>query len=103
MYIISEREENNMRVKVTNLQKSYKDRDILKDISFTIKSGTICGLLGGNGAGKSTIMKILFGLEKPSSGNILFDEKTPQEIKKSDEKLGALIESPAIYMNLSAI
>lgn len=91
-----------MRVKVTNLQKSYKDRDILKDISFTIKSGTICGLLGVNGAGKSTIMKILFGLEKPSSGNILFDEKTPQEIKKSDEKLGALIESPAIYMNLSA-
>ncbi|MBF6976608.1 ABC transporter ATP-binding protein [Streptococcus macedonicus] len=91
-----------MRVKVTNLQKSYKGRDILKDISFTIKSGTICGLLGVNGAGKSTIMKILFGLEKTSSGNILFDEKTPQEIKKSDEKLGALIESPAIYMNLSA-
>lgn len=91
-----------MRVKVTNLQKSYKGRDILKDISFTIKSGTICGVLGVNGAGKSTIMKILFGLEKTSSGNILFDEKTPQEIKKSDEKLGALIESPAIYMNLSA-
>ena len=36
MYIISEREENDMRVKVTNLQKSYKDRDILKDISFVL-------------------------------------------------------------------
>lgn len=53
-----------MRVKVTNLQKSYKDRDILKDISFTIKSGTICGLLGVNGAGKSTIMKISFRSRK---------------------------------------
>ena len=72
-----------MRVKVTNLQKSIQRPRYLKRIFlFTIKSGTICGLLGGNGAGKSTIMKILFGLEKPSSGNILFDEKTPQEIKK---------------------
>lgn len=51
-----------MQITVKQLSKSYKDKTILDNITFTIESGTVSGLLGVNGAGKSTLMKILFGL-----------------------------------------
>ncbi len=90
-----------MQIQIKHVKKVFKDKEVLKDISFTIESGSICGLLGVNGAGKSTLMKMLYGLESQSAGEILFDGKTSKEIK-DDKKFGALIESPAIYMNLSA-
>jgi ABC-type multidrug transport system ATPase subunit len=90
-----------MQIQIKHIKKVFKDKEVLNDISFTIESGSICGLLGVNGAGKSKLMKILYGLESQSAGEILFDGKTSKEIK-DDKKFGALIESPAIYMNLSA-
>ncbi|MCG6978587.1 ATP-binding cassette domain-containing protein, partial [Lactococcus lactis] len=62
-----------MQVKIQNLSKTYKEKQVLQDISFDIKSGTVCGLLGVNGAGKSTLMKILFGLISADTGKIFFD------------------------------
>ena len=62
-----------MQITVKQLSKSYKDKTILDNITFTIESGTVSGLLGVNGAGKSTLMKILFGLVQKSSGEIRFD------------------------------
>lgn len=87
-----------MNIQVQKLRKSYKDREVLKNISFEIKEGSICGLLGINGAGKSTIMKIIFGLENADSGTVIFNGKKNADIYE----IGALIETPAIYMNLSA-
>lgn len=87
-----------MNIQVQKLRKSYKDREVLKNISFEIKEGSICGLLGINGAGKSTIMKIIFGLENADSGAVIFNEGKNAGIYE----IGALIETPAIYMNLSA-
>ena len=87
-----------MNIQVQKLRKSYKDREVLKNISFEIKEGSICGLLGVNGAGKSTIMKIIFGLENADSGEVIFNGGKNAGIYE----IGALIETPAIYMNLSA-
>ena len=64
-----------MNIQVQKLRKSYKDREVLKNISFEIKEGSICGLLGITGAGKSTIMKIIFGLENADSGTVIFNGK----------------------------
>ena len=75
-----------MNIQVQKLRKSYKDREVLKNISFEIKEGSICGLLGINGAGKSTIMTVIFNGKKNAG---IYE-------------IGALIETPAIYMNLSA-
>ena len=61
-----------MQITVKQLSKTYKDKTILDNITFTIESGTVSGLLGVNGAGKSTLMKILFGLVQKSSGEIRF-------------------------------
>lgn len=87
-----------MNIQVQKLRKSYKDREVLKNISFEIKEGSICGLLGINGAGKSTIMKIIFGLENADSGEVIFNGGK----NAGTYEIGALIETPAIYMNLSA-
>ena len=91
-----------MVVQVKNLKKSFKDKEILKGVSFDIEKGNVCGLLGVNGAGKSTIMKIIFGLEEADSGAIIFNGEQISEKSSADFNIGALIESPAIYMNLSA-
>lgn len=87
-----------MNIQVQKLRKSYKDREVLKNINFEIKEGSICGLLGINGAGKSTIMKIIFGLENADSGEVIFNGGKNAGIYE----IGALIETPAIYMNLTA-
>ena len=55
---------------------------ILKDISFSISEGESLGVLGPNGGGKSTLMKIIVGLLKPCSGEIYFEEKSIAEFKK---------------------
>ncbi|MGL4367908.1 MAG: ATP-binding cassette domain-containing protein [Brevinemataceae bacterium] len=59
-------------IQISNLNKSYAHQDILKDISFTIHKGEKTGLVGRNGHGKTTLFRILAGLESPDSGTILF-------------------------------
>ncbi|KGB50812.1 lantibiotic ABC transporter ATP-binding protein [Leuconostoc mesenteroides P45] len=87
-----------MEVSIKNVSKQFKNKQVLRDVSFTIESGSVCGLLGINGAGKSTLMKLLYGLEQKDQGQISYDGR----IKTKRENIGALIENPAIYNNLSA-
>lgn len=57
-------------IEVSGLQKSYKENHVLKDVSFTIDKGSIFALLGSNGAGKTTVVKILATLLKYDSGHV---------------------------------
>jgi ABC-2 type transport system ATP-binding protein len=60
-------------IEVSRLQKSYKANHVLKDVSFTIDKGSIFALLGSNGAGKTTVIKILSTLLKSDSGNAVIN------------------------------
>jgi ABC-2 type transport system ATP-binding protein len=85
-------------IEVKNLTKSYSDKDALKDISFIIKPGQIVGLLGLNGAGKSTIMNIMTGYISATSGTVSiggFD--ILNDGKKAKKLIGYLPEQPAFY------
>lgn len=62
-------------ITVKNINKSFGDLHVLKDINLTLKNGTIFGLVGINGAGKSTFLRLLSGVLLPESGDILVDEK----------------------------
>lgn len=55
-------------IDVSGLKKSYKANNVLKDVSFTVRKGSVFALLGSNGAGKTTVVKILSTLMKPDSG-----------------------------------
>ena len=62
-------------LKCTNISKNFGDKKILKNINLTINEGKIIGLLGKNGTGKSTLIKLINDLLTPTSGNILIDGK----------------------------
>jgi len=62
-----------MTIEINNLSKSYKNFLAVKNISFTIEKGSIIGLLGPNGCGKSTTIGMMLGLIKPTSGNVLIN------------------------------
>lgn len=61
--------QQNISISVSELKKSYQDNEVLKNVSFSVPKGTIYALLGSNGAGKTTIVKILSTLLKPDGGN----------------------------------
>lgn len=62
-------------ITVNNLTKSFKDNTILKDISFQAHEGSVTTFLGNSGAGKTTLFRVLSGLETPDSGSIVLNGK----------------------------
>jgi energy-coupling factor transport system ATP-binding protein len=77
--------------------KYFKEqKNILDDISFSIKKGELVSILGNNGAGKSTLMKILTGIEKQKKGKVMYDGKCIDKwsIKKRSEVIGYVMQNP---------
>lgn len=91
-------------LKIENLNTSYGQNLVLKDINLEIKEGSIFGLIGPNGAGKSTLMKSILGLVEKDSGKITLYGKEINEKnqKETNKNLGSLIEAPSFYDHLTA-
>ena len=91
-------------LKIKNLNTSYGQNLVLKDINLGIKEGSIFGLIGPNGAGKSTLMKSILGLVEKDSGKITLYGKEINEKnqKETNKNLGSLIEAPSFYDHLTA-
>lgn len=86
---------------ISHAYKSFGKREILKDVSLELKAGTILGLIGPSGAGKTTTIKCLMGMEKLDKGTAeVF--RTPMPNRKILQKLGYMGQSEALYDNLSA-
>lgn len=62
-------------IKVENLKKSFKDKEVLKGIDLEINKGDILAIIGPSGSGKSTLLRTINKLEKKTSGNIYFENK----------------------------
>lgn len=88
-------------IKLQNLSKTYKKHRVLNDVTLTINKGNIYGLVGRNGAGKTTIMKIICGFVQPSSGEYFLFENGKSSKKDNLKQIGALIENPGFYPELS--
>ncbi|WP_455078921.1 ABC transporter ATP-binding protein [Peptostreptococcus stomatis] len=88
---------------VDSLIKEYAGIKVVDGVSFSVNKGEIYGLLGRNGAGKTTIMKILLGLANPTSGkvSILGKDMSVNSEKKVLKKVGCIIENPGFYSNLT--
>lgn len=92
----------NRAIKVRDLNKKIKGKQVLKNINFDIYEGEIVGLVGPNGAGKSTLLKIMTGLYSIESGDIYyFDYNMKYDFEKCMAIIGTLIESPDLYKNLT--
>ena len=87
-----------MSIELKDISKTYNNIEVLKNINFSVKKGEILGLLGINGAGKSTIMKIICSYVKPNSGKVKICEKDIEtHTKLTKSKIGYLSEKNPLY------
>ena len=91
-----------MSLEVTNVTGGYNQFPVLKDVSFELGNGQLIGLIGLNGAGKSTTLKHIIGLMDPFKGEIKIDQLTIKE-SASDyrKKFGYVPETPVLYEELT--
>ena len=91
-------------LEVTNLSRSYGDFIAVDDVSFAIDTGEIVGLLGHNGAGKTTIMKMLTGYIEPSAGTVRIGGRlVEEEAEAVQAEIGYLPENLPVYPEMSII
>ncbi|HEM6271523.1 TPA: ABC transporter ATP-binding protein [Streptococcus suis] len=89
-------------LEVKNITGGYINIPVLKDVSFTVESGQLVGLIGLNGAGKSTTIKEIIGLLTPYQGEILIDGKSlVQDAEHYRKKIGFIPETPSLYEELT--
>lgn len=87
-------------IETQNLVKQYKTKIAVNNVSMRVKRGDIYGLIGKNGAGKTSLMKLILGLSAPTNGKIfLFGN---EKLNAGRKKIGSLIEAPGLYKNCTA-
>ena len=90
-----------MKIEIKNVEKSFKEKKILKGINTVIATHSIVGLLGENGAGKTTLMDILATLENPTRGAVLYDGQTIKNYRHLRSKIGYMPQEFGMYPQFS--
>jgi len=91
-------------LRALNLAKSYKSRQVLKDLSLEVESGEVVGLLGPNGAGKTTAFYMIVGLSRCEHGEIFLDDRNIGRLpmhRRAQLGLGYLPQEPSVFRRLS--
>jgi ABC-2 type transport system ATP-binding protein len=89
-------------IKATAVTKRYGNKTAVEDLTFTVRPGVVTGFLGPNGAGKSTTMRMILGLDAPSSGEVTVNGKRYAEHTAPLREVGALLEAKAVHTGRSA-
>ena len=90
-----------MAISVRNLNKSFDDVSVLKDIDFDVEDDEILAILGKSGSGKSTLLRIIAGLAKADSGEILIDGKDSNLKTPSQRKISMIFQDYALYPHMN--
>src|SRR6266702_6836601 len=89
-------------IEVSGLTKRYGDKTAVNDLTFTVEPGIVTGFLGPNGAGKSTTMRVIAGLDEPTSGSVLVNAADYRRAHVPMAELGILLEAKAVHTSRSA-
>jgi ABC-2 type transport system ATP-binding protein len=89
-------------IEASGLTKRYGERLAVDDLTFTVKPGQVTGFLGPNGAGKSTTMRLILGLDAPTSGTVTIDGRPFAKVAYPMREVGALLDAKAIHGGRSA-
>ena len=89
-------------IEARELTKRYGDTTAVHSLSFTIAPGTVTGFLGPNGAGKSTTMRMIMGLDRPTSGTVTVNGKPYRQHRAPLREVGALLAASAVHPGRSA-
>jgi ABC-2 type transport system ATP-binding protein len=100
-FVIKRKESMNI-IEVTGLQKKFKDVIAVDGLSFTVARGEIFGLIGPDGAGKTTTLRILAGIMKPGIGEVMvLDRRMPEEAEGVKEHAGYMCQKFSLYTDLT--
>jgi ABC-2 type transport system ATP-binding protein len=89
-------------IEARQLTKRYGDKTAVEDLSFTVRPGVVTGFLGPNGAGKSTTMRMILGLDRPTSGSVIVDGRPYVDLPAPLRQVGALLDAKAVHTGRSA-
>ncbi len=89
-------------IEAAGLTKRYGKTLAVNNLSFSVESGKVTGFLGPNGAGKSTTMRMILGLDNPTSGQVRIGGKQYRELKDPLRTVGALLDAKWVHPNRSA-
>ena len=89
-------------IEIDNVTKRYGSTVAVNGLSFEVRAGEVTGFLGPNGAGKSTTMRMMVGLDTPTSGAVTIDGTRYQDLRFPLRHVGALLEARALHPGRSA-
>jgi ABC-2 type transport system ATP-binding protein len=89
-------------IEAHGLTKRYGDKLAVDDLTFTVRPGVVTGFLGPNGAGKSTTMRLILGLDAPTSGSVTVNGKPYRRLDAPLREVGALLEARSVHPGRSA-
>ncbi|HWF32505.1 MAG TPA: ATP-binding cassette domain-containing protein [Solirubrobacteraceae bacterium] len=89
-------------IDVRGVTKRYGEKVAVDDLTFQVRPGIVTGFLGPNGAGKSTTMRLILGLDAPTSGEVSIDGRVYRDLPAPLHEVGAMLEAHAIHTGRSA-
>jgi ABC-2 type transport system ATP-binding protein len=89
-------------IEARELTKRYGSTVAVQDLNFDVRAGVVTGFLGPNGAGKSTTMRLMVGLDRPSSGSVRVNGRAYGELRRPLHQVGAVLETGALHGGRSA-
>lgn len=89
-------------IEAAGLTKRYGDKTAVDGISFTVKPGMVTGFLGPNGAGKSTTMRLIVGLDRPTSGTVTVNGANYVNLRAPLREVGVLLDAKAVHTGRTA-
>lgn len=92
-----------MILKIEDLKKKYKDKEVLKGINFSVEKGEVISIIGPSGGGKSTLLRCINLLETPTSGNIYFKDEKISATEKYRQQVGMVFQNFNLFNNLTVI
>lgn len=90
-----------MHIEVKNLNKNFGAFHAIKDVNFSITKGHLVGLIGPSGGGKTSILRMLSGLESPTTGDIYFDGKLSTHLPVQERGIGFVFQSYALFKHMT--
>lgn len=95
--------EQDIKIEVKDLCKMYEGQKVLKNISFEVKKGEFLAVLGLSGCGKTTLLRILIGLEKQDSGTIQKDGQEISALRPDQRGMGIIFQNYALFPNMTVL
>lgn len=96
-----------LAIETRGLSKAYRGRTVVDELNMHVEKGDIYGFVGRNGAGKSTTMKMICGMSRPTAGEVLLFDRPANGpasgIASGAVRIGALVEAPGLYPNMTAL